>query len=196
MTAINATPAAIIASLIDAHTCATPGNVAAVAELSLAFAGSIRTEQHRALIDAVLATLDSGKNCVGVEQYALAALFAKHRAAGQSLIDALELASGEVEALAGNYSALEDAALATASTPSAELRAFVFGGNSGEAGIGCITGDAGVDNSEKLTFSAFCEVVECYIADADDAEELRADFAGSKAALFAEYEAFYDECFA
>ena len=81
-------------------------------------------------------------------------------------------------------------------TPSAELRAFIFGGNSGEAGIARITGDAGIDNSEKLTFSAFCEVVECYIADAEDSATLRADFAGSKAALFAEYEAFHDECFA
>jgi len=106
---IIATPAAIVAALVDAHTCATPRNVAAVAELATVFNFDV-TEPHRRLRHAVAETLETGRNCVGEEQYALAALYAKHRAAGCARLDALDIASDELEALSRR--ALEDVALA------------------------------------------------------------------------------------
>ena len=101
--------ASIVAALTDGHTCATPRNVAAVAELATAFNSAIN-EPHRHLLNAVGATLETGNNCVGTEQYALAALYSKHRAAGWLHLDALTIASDELEALSRR--ALEDVALA------------------------------------------------------------------------------------
>lgn len=75
------------------------------------------------------------------------------------------------------------------------IREFIFGGNSGEAGIGCITGDAGVDNSAKLSLSDFCDIVHSTLADSDyieNIDELRTEFADDKDALYAEYVEFYE----
>jgi hypothetical protein len=114
---MTATYNTIVAALAGQNTAATARNVAAVAEIITHFPRQALTSEgvlntgHLALIEAVREMLDSGLNCVGVEEYSLAALYAKHRADGADEEDAMD-AAYEAWAELDGYDAHEEVALA------------------------------------------------------------------------------------
>lgn len=107
---MTATYNTIVAALAGQNTAATARNVAAVAEIITHWTRGTN-EAHRKLILAVEATLAGEGNCVGVEEYSLAALYSKHRADGADEEDAME-AAYEAWAELDGLDAHEEVALA------------------------------------------------------------------------------------
>ena len=69
------------------------------------------------------------------------------------------------------------------------INQFIFGIGP-YAGIGCITGDAGVDASELLSKTDFINIVNAYLEEADYLENiavLRSEFAAEVDELYEEY---------
>lgn len=92
MTSILTAPA-LKELLLGTHNDATAPGINALAQVLVHRPQCFGAERARtSLLEAVMATLSTGNNCVGCEDYALLDRFVENRTSGLSIDDALEKA--------------------------------------------------------------------------------------------------------